>query len=229
VIQIDTFNAYPSADRQVQLDVLAGRASKSYDNGHVQLGLGDDIPCSSSLCHYWSYFESTAMQGTASTLHFSDYQGQAHKIACSKGGQQGDAFETVFCSYSPCLAGCLHFMLLAPGPPFATMSSSLHHLQQVLLLLLSSNRYSSRILISTSMCPSSIASFRVIESTTTIMHVLFFKMLCRPILSSHVCLAWMQASPRRGCVSQGYPLAMMNRCSSLCRRRQLQSEPGRRG
>jgi len=35
------------------------------------------------------------MQGTASTLHFSDYQGQAHKIACSKGGQQGDAFETV--------------------------------------------------------------------------------------------------------------------------------------
>ena len=35
------------------------------------------------------------MQDTASTLHFSDYQGQAHKIACSKGGQQGDAFETV--------------------------------------------------------------------------------------------------------------------------------------
>ena len=35
------------------------------------------------------------LAGTASTLHFSDYQGQAHKIACSKGGQQGDAFETV--------------------------------------------------------------------------------------------------------------------------------------
>jgi len=49
------------------------------------------------------------------------------------------------------------------------------------------------------------------------------KMLCRPIHSSHVCQAWMQASPRRGCVSQGYPLAMMNGCSSLCRRRQLQS------
>jgi len=71
--------------------VLAGRASKSYDNGHVHMG--DAIPCPDSLCHYWSYFES--MQGTASTLHFSDYQGQAHKIACSKGGQQGDAFETV--------------------------------------------------------------------------------------------------------------------------------------
>ena len=90
-------------------------------------------------------------------------------------------------------------------------------------MLLSSNRYSSRILISTSMCPSSIASFRVIESTTMIMHVLFFKMLCRPILSSHVCQAWMQASPRRGCVSQGGPFATMNGCSSLLRRRQLQS------
>ena len=78
---------YPSADRQAQFDVLAGRASKSYDNGHVHMG--DAIPCPDSLRHYWSYFES--MQGTASTLHFSDYQGQAHKIACSKGGQQGDA------------------------------------------------------------------------------------------------------------------------------------------
>jgi len=91
VIQIDIINAYPSADWQAQFDVLAGRASKSYDNGHVHMG--DDIPCPSPLRHYWSYFES--MQGTASTLHFSDYQGQAHKIACSKGGQQGDAFETV--------------------------------------------------------------------------------------------------------------------------------------
>jgi len=94
VIQLDLVNAYSSADQQAQFDVLAGRASKSYDNGHVQVG--DDIPFPSSLYHYWSYFES--MQRTASTLHFwvsSDYQGQAHKIACSKGGEQGDAFETV--------------------------------------------------------------------------------------------------------------------------------------
>ena len=86
VIQLDNVNAYPSADRQAQFDVLAGRASKSYDNGHVHRG--DDIPCPDSLRHYWSYFES--MQGNASTLHFSDYQGQAHKIACSKGGQHDD-------------------------------------------------------------------------------------------------------------------------------------------
>jgi len=91
VIQLDFVNVYSSTDRQVQFDMLAGRASKSYDNGHVHMG--DDIPCPSSLRHYWSYFEY--MHGTASTLHFSDYQGQAHKIACSKGSQQGDAFETV--------------------------------------------------------------------------------------------------------------------------------------
>jgi len=91
MIQLDIINASPSADWQAQFDVLAGRASKSHDNGHVHMG--DDIPCPSSLRYYWSYFES--MQGTTSTLHFSDYQGQAHKIACSKSGQQGDAFEMV--------------------------------------------------------------------------------------------------------------------------------------
>jgi len=46
VIQLDIVNAYPSTDWQAQFDVLAGRASRSYDNGHVQLG--DDIPCPSS-------------------------------------------------------------------------------------------------------------------------------------------------------------------------------------
>jgi len=66
VIQLDLVNAYSSADQQAQFDVLAGRASKSYDNGHVQVG--DDIPFPSSLYRYWSYFES--MQRTASTLHF---------------------------------------------------------------------------------------------------------------------------------------------------------------
>ena len=56
VIQLDIVNAYPSADRQAQFDVLAGRASKSYDNRHVHMG--DVIPCPDSLRHYWSYFES---------------------------------------------------------------------------------------------------------------------------------------------------------------------------
>jgi len=88
VIQLDIVNTYPPADRQTQFDVLAGMVSKSYDYGHVHMG--HDIPCPPSLCHYWSYFES--MPGTTSTLHFSNYEGQAHKIACNKGGQQVDAF-----------------------------------------------------------------------------------------------------------------------------------------
>jgi len=33
IIHLDIVNAYPSADRQAQFNVLAGRASKSYDNG----------------------------------------------------------------------------------------------------------------------------------------------------------------------------------------------------
>jgi len=44
----------------------------------------------------------------------------------------------------PRLAEFLHVMLLAPGPPSATTSSSLHYLQKVLFLLLSSNRSRSR-------------------------------------------------------------------------------------
>ena len=63
VIQLDIINAYSSADWQAHFDELAGRASKSYDNGHVHMGDG--------------------------------IQGQAHKIACSKDGQQDNAFETV--------------------------------------------------------------------------------------------------------------------------------------
>ena len=37
VILLDIVNAYPPADRQAQFDLLAGRASKPYDNGHVQM------------------------------------------------------------------------------------------------------------------------------------------------------------------------------------------------
>ena len=143
------------------------------------------------------------MQGTASTLHFSDYQGQAHKIACSKGGQQGDAFETVhfavttflsfgrvFALHAACTgaAMCDDVFIVAPlADGLAFIAELKQVLQQDLDLDLD--------------VPNSIASFQVIESTTTIMHALFFKMLCRPILSSRVFWAWIQASPRRGCVS----------------------------
>jgi len=184
MIQLDIINACPSADRQAQFDMLAGRASKCYDNGHVQTG--HDIPCPSFLYHYWSYIES--MQGTASTLHFSDYQGQAHKIACSKGGQQGDAFETIrfavstFPSFGPVFARhaactgaaiCDDVFIVKPLADGLALASELKQvLKQDLDSILT--------------CPSSIAYFRVIKSTTTSMHALFSKMLCRPILNSHV-------------------------------------------
>jgi len=37
VIQLDIANAYFSTNRLAKFDVLAGRAFKSYDNGHVQV------------------------------------------------------------------------------------------------------------------------------------------------------------------------------------------------
>jgi len=91
VRQLDIINAFCSVRRQTQSDVLAERASTSYDNGNVRDG--DMIPCAPSLRKYWGYFQS--MQGHASTLRFTDHRGQRHHLTCSKGGQQGDGFETV--------------------------------------------------------------------------------------------------------------------------------------
>jgi len=54
VMQIDIINAFCSIRRQAQFDVLAKRASTSYDNGHVRDG--DMIPCAPSLRKYWVYF-----------------------------------------------------------------------------------------------------------------------------------------------------------------------------
>ena len=98
VIQLDIINAFCSVRRQAQFDVLAEKASTLYDNGHVQDG--DSIPCAPSLRKYRGYFQS--MQGHASTLRFNDHAGQSHLLPCSKGGQQGDGFETV------CFAVTIH-------------------------------------------------------------------------------------------------------------------------
>jgi len=37
-VQLEAFNAFCSVSRQPQFDVLAGKASRSYDNGRVQVG-----------------------------------------------------------------------------------------------------------------------------------------------------------------------------------------------
>ena len=62
VMQLDIMNAFCSVRRQAQFDVLAERASTSYDNGNGRDG--DMIPCAPSLRKYWGYFQS--MQGHAS-------------------------------------------------------------------------------------------------------------------------------------------------------------------
>jgi len=90
-MQLDIINAFCSLRRQAQFDVLAERASTSYDNGNMRDG--DKIPCAPSPCKYWGLIHS--MQGHASTLRFTNHTEQLHHLTCSKGGQQGDGFETV--------------------------------------------------------------------------------------------------------------------------------------
>jgi len=90
-VQLDASNAFCSVARQPQFDVLAGKASRSYDDGRVQVG--DELPRPRTLDKYWGYFLS--MQGNASTMRYRDNQGVTHHLPCSKGGQQGDGLETI--------------------------------------------------------------------------------------------------------------------------------------
>ena len=78
VMQLGIINAFCSVRRQAQFDVLADRASTSYDNGNLRDG--DMIPCAPSLRKNWSYFQS--MQGRASTLRFTGHRGQPHHLLC---------------------------------------------------------------------------------------------------------------------------------------------------
>ena len=91
VVQLDASNAFCSVSRQPQFDVLAGKASCSYDDGRVQVG--DELPRPRTLDKYWGCFLS--IQGNVSTMRFSDNQGVTHHLPCSKGGQQGDGLETI--------------------------------------------------------------------------------------------------------------------------------------
>ena len=72
-VQLDASNAFCSVARQPQFDVLAGKASRPYDDGRVQVG--DELPRPRTLDKYWGYFLS--MQGIASTMRFSDNQGHS--------------------------------------------------------------------------------------------------------------------------------------------------------
>jgi len=90
-VQLDASNAFCSVSRQPQFDVLAGKVSRTYDDGRVQVG--DELPRPRTLDKYWGY--SLSMQGNVSTMRFSDNQGVTHHLPCSKGGQKGDGLETI--------------------------------------------------------------------------------------------------------------------------------------
>jgi len=90
-VQLDASNALCSVSRQPQFDVLSGKASRTYDDGKVQVGA--ELPRPPTLDKYWGYFLS--MQGNASTLRFSDNQRVTHHLPCSKGVRQGDGLETI--------------------------------------------------------------------------------------------------------------------------------------
>jgi len=90
-VQLDASNAFCSILRQPQFDVLAGKASRRYDNGRVEIG--DELPNQHTLDKYWNFFES--MQGNASIMCFSDNQGTTHYLPCPKGVQQGVSLETI--------------------------------------------------------------------------------------------------------------------------------------
>jgi len=90
-VQFDASNAFFSVVMQPQFDVLASKASRSYDDGRVQVD--DELPRPRTLDKYWGHFLS--MQGNVFTKRYSDNQGVTHHLPCSKGGQQGDGLETI--------------------------------------------------------------------------------------------------------------------------------------
>jgi len=55
-VQLDASNAFCSVARQPQFDVLAGMASRPYDDGRVQVD--DELPRPRTLDKYWGYFLS---------------------------------------------------------------------------------------------------------------------------------------------------------------------------
>jgi len=84
VIQLDITgtNTICSIERQLQLDVLARKASRTCGGSRVLDVMV--LPCPSSLDKHWDSFQS--MPGVASIMCFSDNQDNTHHLPCSKGG-----------------------------------------------------------------------------------------------------------------------------------------------
>jgi len=94
-VQLDASNAFCSVSRQLQFDVLAGKASRSYDDGRVQVG--HQLPRPRTSDKYWGYF--LYMQGdrmlAGQQLLFSFYFGSVYQLEVEGvqqwGGGEGGA------------------------------------------------------------------------------------------------------------------------------------------
>ena len=77
-----------------RFDTLIGKASRTYDDGQVQIG--DQLPHLASMHAFFLYFK--AMHQCPSTLRYTDHKGTVHHIEGTTGGQQGDPLEILrFC------------------------------------------------------------------------------------------------------------------------------------
>jgi len=95
ILEIDLVNAFDSASRQAAFDVIAGTASRDYDQGRVKRG--DSLPTFSGLRHMFGYF--SAMHDTEGTLRYVGPDGEVHHVNGTSGGQQGDPLEMMrFCA-----------------------------------------------------------------------------------------------------------------------------------
>ena len=94
LLNIDLRNAFNEANRHAGFDALLGKASRTYDDGQVQIG--DQLPHLASMHVFFLYFK--AMHQCPSTLRYTDHKGTVHHIEGTTGGQQGDPLEMLrFC------------------------------------------------------------------------------------------------------------------------------------
>ena len=98
-------------------DCILGKASRTYDNGAVQVG--DDLPHLAALKPFFEYFRS--MGGVASRNRYTDHHGTTHYIDGTRGGIQGDPMEMLrfCCTVQPIWARILEWHRATTGAAYA--------------------------------------------------------------------------------------------------------------
>ena len=95
VCQIDFAHSFQATNRQLGTnDCILGKASRTYDEGNVQIG--DELPHLPSLKPFFPHFRS--MNDVPSRNRFTDHEGSIYYIMGTKVGQQADPLEMLcFC------------------------------------------------------------------------------------------------------------------------------------